>query len=88
MKKFISFIIVLAMLVSTTTSFAASNLKDLLKNELGVAAMEELTRDVPVPTDISLKTESGTDFVNGPLNLTLSAASNTKFGFKASIDMT
>ncbi len=85
MKKFISFIIVLTMLVSTTTSFAAS-LKDVIRDYVGVEVMEELTRNVPVPTDISVKTQSGT-FENGPLILSLYNAKNTKFSFKASIDM-
>ncbi len=87
MKKFISFIITLAMMMSTTTSFAAPSLKDVIRGELGVEVMEELTRDVPVPTDISLKTQSGTDFENGPLYLSLYSAQSTEFSFKASIDM-
>ncbi len=87
MKKFISFIIASAMLLSTTTSFAASNLKELLEDEIGRDTMGKLTQDVPVPTDISVKTQSGTDFENGPLILSLYNAKNTKFSFRASIDM-
>lgn len=86
MKKIISFVVVFAMMLSTTTSFAAS-LKDVIRDYVGVDVMEELTRDVPVPTDISVKTQSGTDFENGPLVLSLYNAKNTKFSFKASIDM-
>ncbi|MBR3791745.1 MAG: S-layer homology domain-containing protein [Clostridia bacterium] len=85
MKKIISIIIASAMLLSTTTSFAAS-LKDVIRDYVGVDVMEELTRDVPVPTDISVKTQSGT-FENGPLILSLYNTKNTKFSFKASIDM-
>lgn len=87
MKKFISFIIASAMLLSTTTSFAASNLKELLEDEIGRDTMGKLTQDVPVPTDISVKTQSGTEFQDEPLILSLYNAKNTKFSFKASIDM-
>ncbi len=87
MKKFITFIIVLSMLLSATTSFAASNLKEFVES-LGVEYFDDgkLTQDVPVPTDISVKTQSGI-FENGPLILSLYNAKNTKFSFKASIDM-
>lgn len=86
MKKIISFIIVLAMILSTTTSFAASNLKEFLENEIGRDTMGRLTEDVPVPTDISVKLQSGT-FQDEPLILSLYNTKNTKFSFEASIDM-
>ncbi len=88
MKKFISFIIVLAMMVGTTTSFAAPNFSDFVDSLGGeYSDGQNLLQDVSVPTDISVKTQSGTDFENGPLILSLYNAKNAKFSFKASIDM-
>lgn len=88
MKKIISIIIASAMLLSTTTSFAAPNFSDFVDSLGGeYSDGQNLLQDVPVPTDISVKTQSGTDFENGPLILSLYNAKNTKFSFKASIDM-
>ena len=88
MKKIISFIIVFAMVLSTTTSFAAPDFSDFV-DSLGGEYSDglDLLQDVPVPTDISVKTQSASDFENGPLILSLYNANNTKFSFKASIDM-
>ena len=88
MKKFISFIIVLTMVLSTTTSFAAPDFGDFVDSLGGeYSDGSDLLQDVPVPTDISVKTQSASDFENGPLILSLYNANNTKFSFKASIDM-
>lgn len=88
MKKIISFVVVLTMLLSTTTSFASQNFGDFV-DSLGSEYYDgqNLLQDVSVPTDISVKTQSGADFENGPLILSLYNAKNTKFAFKASIDM-
>lgn len=88
MKKIISFVVVLTMLLSTTTSFAAQNFGDFV-DSLGSEYYDgqNLLQDVSVPTDISVKTQSGADFENGPLILSLYNAKNAKFAFKASIDM-